>query len=78
MTKILGNHSLKAGVAFQNIRFAYLQPRYVRGYYDYTGLYTSSPAASITSGYGVADFLVNQMNNTTITNADQYRRSGMV
>lgn len=69
VTKILGNHSLKAGVAFQNIRFAYLQPRYVRGYYDYTGLYTSSPAASITTGYGGADFLVNQMNNTTITNA---------
>lgn len=69
VTKILGNHSLKAGVAFENIRFAYLQPRYPRGYYDYTGLYTSSPAASITTGFGVADFLVNQMNNTTITNS---------
>ena len=69
VTKILGNHSLKAGVALQNLRFFYQYASNPRGYYGYTGTYTSSPAASITTGFGVADFLVNQMNYVGISNA---------
>ncbi|MGH9345009.1 MAG: TonB-dependent receptor domain-containing protein, partial [Terriglobia bacterium] len=40
------------------------------GAYSYTGTYTSSPAAKIATGFGAADFLVNQMHNTSITNTD--------
>jgi hypothetical protein len=70
VTKILGNHSLKFGVALENIRFGATLGGTKHGAYSYTGLYTSSPKSSITTGSGVADFLVNQMHNTSITNTD--------
>lgn len=69
VTKILGNHSLKAGIALENLRFAYTQTANERGAYNYTGQYTKSPATSIPTGSGVADFLVNQMNTASISNA---------
>lgn len=67
MTKILGNHSFKAGVDLQRIRVLFLQPPAPRGNYGYNGLYTSIPGQSFT-GYGVADFLADQMNSASITN----------
>ncbi len=69
VTKILGNHSLKAGIALENIRFAYNQAQAARGSYNYSGTYTSSPAAKIPTGSGVADFLVNQMHTASISNS---------
>ena len=70
VTKILGNHSLKFGVALENLRFGATLGGTKHGAYSYTGLYTSSPKSSIATGSGVADFLVNQMHNTSITNTD--------
>jgi Carboxypeptidase regulatory-like domain len=74
MTKIWGNHSLKAGVSFQNIRFSTLQPQDSRGYYNYTGVYTSNLNAANT-GSGIADFLFDLQNNAglsnEVTNGDQ-------
>src|ERR1035441_5297924 len=70
VTKILGNHSLKFGVALENIRFGATLGGTKHGAYSYTGLYTSSPKSSIPTGSGMADFLVNQMHNTSITNTD--------
>jgi hypothetical protein len=67
LTKIAGSHSLKFGVTLQSIRMAFLQPSHSRGQYNYTGLYTSSPGTSFT-GYGVADFLANQMNSGLVSN----------
>ncbi len=67
VTKIAGNHSLKAGVVFQSVRSAFLQPPNSRGNYNYTGLYTSDLGASYT-GFGAADFLADQMNNGQISN----------
>ncbi len=67
ITRIMGNHSLKAGVNIQKIRVYFLQPPAPRGNYSYNGLYTSIPGQSFT-GYGVADFLTNQMNSASITN----------
>jgi hypothetical protein len=66
LTKIVGNHSLKFGVSFQSVRSAFLQPNNSRGVYTWTGLYTSNLGASFT-GYGVADFLANQMNSASIS-----------
>jgi hypothetical protein len=66
LTKIFGNHSLKVGVALQNFRILFLQPPTPRGQYSYTGAYTSIPGVSNT-GYGVADFLADQMNSASIT-----------
>jgi hypothetical protein len=67
LTKIIGGHSLKFGVTLQSIRMAFLQPSHSRGQYNYTGLYTSAQGASLT-GYGVADFLANQMNSGLVSN----------
>lgn len=74
VTKIWGNHALKAGVDFQNIRFSTLQPQDSRGYYNYTGEYTSNLNAANT-GSGIADFLLDMQNNAglsnEVTNGDQ-------
>ena len=74
VTKIMGNHTLKAGVSFQNIRFSTLQPQQSRGSYTYNGEYTSNLNASNT-GYGVADFLLDMQNSgglsNEVTNGDQ-------
>jgi hypothetical protein len=66
-TKILGNHSLKAGFNHQPFRILFLQPPASRGSYAYSGAYTGLTGVSNT-GYGVADFLANQMNSASITN----------
>jgi len=74
ITKVAGNHTLKAGVSFENIRFSTLQPQQSRGSYTYNGEYTSNLNASNT-GYGVADFLLDQQNSgglsNEVTNGDQ-------
>jgi hypothetical protein len=81
VTKIVGNHSLKFGVAFQSIRSSSLSPPTSRGSYTFNGKYTSNPSVSITTGYGVADFLVDQINsgsigNETTENFSRWYRSG--
>ncbi|MGO8759837.1 MAG: carboxypeptidase regulatory-like domain-containing protein [Terracidiphilus sp.] len=68
VTKIWGGHSLKAGVAFQNIRFATLQPQVSRGEYDYSSAETSSPGVGNT-GYSVASFLLDLQNKWDISNS---------
>ena len=67
VTKVIGNHALKAGVAFQSVRFSTLQPQQSRGSYNYTGEYTSNLNLPNT-GYGVADFLLDQQNNAGLSN----------
>jgi hypothetical protein len=67
VTKIAGNHALKAGVSFESIRFSTLQPQQSRGSYTYNGEYTSNLNASNT-GYGVADFLLDQQNSAGLSN----------
>ena len=78
VTKIAGNHSLKAGVTFQNIRFSTLQPQDSRGYYNYTGRATAGLAGGSTvnnTGSGIADFLLDLQHDAglsnEVTNGDQ-------
>jgi Carboxypeptidase regulatory-like domain/TonB-dependent Receptor Plug Domain len=68
VTKIVGNHSLKFGVSFQSVRFAYQYAPASLGQYFYNPVYTGVPGVSFT-GYGVADFLANQINSADIANA---------
>ena len=72
VTKIVGNHALKAGVSFQSVRFSTLQPQQSRGSYNYTGLYTSGidTQGHIVSntGFGAADFLLDQQNTAGLSN----------
>jgi len=67
VTKIAGNHSLKAGVSFMAIRFSTLQPQNARGNYAYTGLYTSNLGASNT-GFDLADFALDLQHSAGISN----------
>ena len=82
VTKVLGNHTIKGGVNIQRIRFSTSQPTQPRGTYNYTGLYTSQVGTPNT-GYGVADFLTNNMNNAAISNVFnsddvRFNRSGYI
>ena len=67
VTKQAGNHSLRAGVSFQRLRFSTSQPTQPRGTYTYTGVYTSQQGTSNT-GFAAADFLFNDMNSSAISN----------
>jgi outer membrane receptor protein involved in Fe transport len=69
VSKTLGNHSLKVGVSFQAIRFFYRYAPSNLGNYYFTGLYTSDPTVSATTGSGIADFLADQMNTGAISSA---------
>jgi hypothetical protein len=68
VTKTIGNHSLKLGAAFEDIRFYYTYAANPRGSYTFNGQYTGLPGTSFT-GYGAADFLADQMQNYAETNA---------
>ncbi len=75
VTKVAGNHTLKAGVNFQRSRFYTLAPTAPRGAYSFSGKFTGVPGVDHT-GYGVADFLANQIDTASISNlagVDQYR-----
>ena len=72
VTKIAGNHALKAGVAFENIRFSTLQPQNPRGSYNYNGAFTknldSTGSGVANTGSGLADFLMDQQHDAGISN----------
>jgi hypothetical protein len=67
VTKVLGNHTLKAGVTIQRIRFSTSQPTQPRGTYNFNGTYTGKQGTPNT-GFGVADFLTDNMNSAAISN----------
>ena len=67
VTKVAGNHTLKAGVDIQRIRFSTSQPTQPRGTYNFTGVYTGQVGTANT-GFGVADFVTNNMNSSAISN----------
>lgn len=80
VTKIFGGHAIKAGLSLQHLHVYTLAPPNPRGSYNYSGKYTGNPSNAQT-GYGAADFLVDQMNSaaiSTLTALDQMRwvRSG--
>jgi hypothetical protein len=61
----LGNHSLRLGVSYQNIRSQTLEPPSSHPAYTFGGTQTSQPSVANT-GYGVADFLTDNMTNGSI------------
>ncbi|MFL6417647.1 MAG: carboxypeptidase regulatory-like domain-containing protein [Bryobacteraceae bacterium] len=66
LTHIRGNHTLKVGVNYQQIRFSVLQPTAGRGTLNYSGKYTGQPGVSFT-GSGMADFLANSMDSASLS-----------
>jgi hypothetical protein len=72
LTMVVRNHTLKFGVSLQNIRFTDRYAPASLGQYFFNGTYTGAPGVSNT-GYGVADFLVDQMNSANVANAPTFR-----
>ena len=66
VTKIVGNHALKAGVNFLSVRFSSQEPPASRGNYYYTGEYTSNLNAPNT-GFAAADFLLDSQNSAVLS-----------
>lgn len=78
----LGNHSIRAGVSFQAVRFSYQFAPASLGLYYYNGNFTGLPGVSFT-GSAVADFLADQMSSSNLANAPnvndaQWYRAGYV
>ena len=72
--KVIGNHSLKAGVDFQNNRVITIAPPAARGTYTFNGYYTSIPGQANT-GYGAADFLLDSMDSATLSDVERIHNS---
>jgi hypothetical protein len=66
VTRIIGNHNLKAGVSFLSIRFSTLSPPSSRGTYSYNGEYTSDLNAPNT-GFSLADFVMDSQNSAVLS-----------
>ena len=67
VTRILGNHSIKAGVSFQAIRVFDRYAPSPLGQYFFNGQFTAAVGSSIPTGAGTADFLIGQMHQTDIS-----------
>jgi len=64
----LGKHLWKLGVSFQRIRFATEQPPVARGEYDYFSAAAICPDSITYTGFGVSDYLANQMGCAALSN----------
>jgi len=68
VNKVMGKHTFKTGINFQHVRFYGLQPPNGIGYQNFNGTYTLNPADKVNiSGSGLADFLLNSMNNSGLS-----------
>lgn len=66
-TKQWGKITVKFGVDFQHVRFYGLQPPNATGNEQFNSTYTSDPGQpNIVTGSGVADFLLDDMNNSVV------------
>lgn len=73
VNKVLGRHSLKAGINFQHVRFYGLQPPNGIGYQNFNGTYTENPADKVNiSGSGLADYLLDEMNNSGLSTVQPF------
>ena len=64
-TKIYGKHTFKMGFEFQHVKFSTLQPPWSRGQFNFDGVYTNIPGASVSSNNtGIAQFLLTPIAST--------------
>jgi hypothetical protein len=68
VSKIVGKHLLKFGVNFEHIRFATEQPPVARGEYDYFSTAAMCPDSITYTGFGVSDYLADQMGCAALSN----------
>ena len=59
LTRIYGKHTFKVGVEFQHVKFSTLQPPWSRGQFNFDGVFTNIPGASVSAeNTGIAQFLL--------------------
>jgi outer membrane receptor protein involved in Fe transport len=68
VSKTIGKHNLRAGGSMQSIRFFYQYAPSSLGNYYFTGVFTGERSVSNT-GFGVADFLADQMDTSALSTA---------
>ena len=68
VSKTIGKHNIRAGASFQSIRFFYQYAPSSLGNYYFTGTFTGWTGVANT-GFGVADFLTDQMNTSALSTA---------
>ncbi|HLJ75883.1 MAG TPA: TonB-dependent receptor [Acidobacteriaceae bacterium] len=60
LTKVVGKHTIKAGIDFEHVRVATTAPVAPHGTYSFSGFYTGAPGVSFT-GSGAADLLADNV-----------------
>ena len=68
VSKTIGRHNLRAGGSMQSIRFFYQYAPSSLGNYYFTGVFTGEKNVPNT-GFGVADFLADQMDTSALSTA---------
>jgi Carboxypeptidase regulatory-like domain len=68
VTKVVGNHSIKFGINFSRIRVQTLQPIDARGTYNFSGKFTQDPSNTGNTGFGAADFLLDDIDSSSVAN----------
>jgi hypothetical protein len=64
-TKIYGKHTFKMGFEWQHVKFSTLQPPWSRGQFNFDGVYTNIPGASVSKeNTGIAQFLLTPIAST--------------
>jgi len=72
LTKILGRHTMKAGLALRTQQFNYAQTQFSSGFYAFDGTFTNSLAKSGgTGGDAFASYILGYPNNTTSSTSSQ-------
>ncbi len=75
-SRVTGRHQWKAGFQWTNFQLNYLQSRFPRGLYQFTGTFTNDPSLPDTTGDAFADFLLGfpQSTQRNVGDATAYMR----
>ncbi len=68
VSKQIGNHSLRFGVNFERIRVQTNQPVDPKGTFTFDGKFSQDPNNTGNTGYGAADFLLNNISSSSVAN----------
>lgn len=69
LTKVYGNHTFKGGFEYQRLRNATLQPGFPRGFFNFSGVYTSIPNVNV-GNTGRAQFVLSPSKATVPNGID--------
>ncbi len=68
LSKQIGNHSIRFGVNIERIRVQTQQPVDPKGQFGFSGKFSQDPLNASNTGYGAADFLLNNFDTASVAN----------